>query len=114
MPRLGNRRFDLQTSGADQSIDDVKTTGVTAKNGNVITVGDVADVVIRPADDVYIGRYDGKRCAFITVKMREGRNIFDVRDDVLAAVDAFRPEVPASMSVQIGFDQAKNVKHRLG
>jgi multidrug efflux pump subunit AcrB len=110
---LGKRRFDVKTSGAYEGIDQVRAAVLTTGSGQVVTVGDVSDVVIRPADETYLGRYDGHRAGFITVAMREGENIFHVHDAVLAQVTAFQPELPAGMKVEVGFDQANNVGHRL-
>jgi len=111
---LGDRRFDVKTSGAYDDVDDVRATVLTPGAGQIVTVGDVADVVVRPADDTYLGRYNGVRAAFVTVQMRAGENIFEVRDAALATVDAFRPELPPGMGIEVGFDQSKNVEHRLG
>jgi multidrug efflux pump subunit AcrB len=111
---LGDRRFDVKTSGAYKGVDDIRATVLSVGAGQILTVGDVADVVIRPADATYLGRYNGVRSAFVTVQMRAGENIFDVRDAALAAVDAFRPELPPGMGIEIGFDQSANVDHRLG
>ncbi|MDB4956049.1 MAG: acriflavin resistance protein [Myxococcales bacterium] len=111
---LGKRRFDVKTSGAYDGIDQVRATALTPGSGQVVTIGDVSDVVLRPVDDAYIGRYDGKHAGFITVAMREGENIFHVRDAVLAEVTAFERELPAGMKLEVGFDQSNNVSHRLG
>jgi multidrug efflux pump subunit AcrB len=111
---LGDRRFDVKTSGAYEDVDDIRTTVLTPGAGQIVTVGDVADVVIRPADDTYLGRYNGERAAFVTVQMRAGENIFAVRDAALAVADAFRAELPPGMGMQVGFDQSANVQHRLG
>jgi multidrug efflux pump subunit AcrB len=111
---LGDRKFDVKTSGAYDRVEDITHTVLTPGAGQIVTVGDVADVVLRPADDTYLGRYNGERAAFITVQMREGENIFAVRDAALATVDGFRAELPPGMAIDVGFDQSKNVAHRLG
>ena len=111
---LGDRKFDVKTSGAYASVDDIRATVLSPGAGQIVTVGDVADVVIRPADATYLGRYNGVRAAFVTVQMRAGENIFAVRDAALGAVNAFRPELPPGMAIDVGFDQSRNVEHRLG
>ena len=111
---LGARRFDVKTSGAYDGVDDLRATVLTPGAGQIVTVGDVADVVIRPADETYLGRYNGQRAAFVTVQMREGENIFAVRDAALAVVAAYRPELTDGLAIAVGFDQSKNVGHRLG
>ncbi len=111
---LGGRRFDVQTSGAYDSEAELRQTVLSPAAGGVVTLGDVADVTIRPGDQTYQARFDGAAAAFLTVTMRDGENIFAVRDAAMAVARAETAHLPAGMHLEVGFDQSRNVDHRLG
>ncbi|MGH7545502.1 MAG: efflux RND transporter permease subunit, partial [Gemmatimonadota bacterium] len=50
----------------------------------------------------------------MTVTQGKGQVVQTVRDRIWTALDAFERELPPSVSLVRGFDQAKNVSHRLG
>jgi multidrug efflux pump subunit AcrB len=111
---LGARRFVLETTGAFTSIDDIARTVVAGGPGGTLHVSDVANVSLHPEPTDELFRYDGVRGALISVRMRDGQNIFGVRDAVLAEIERERASLPADMRIEVAFDQSLNVAHRLG
>ncbi len=112
---LGARRFTVQTSGAFASLRDLSRTVVSAgPNGSLVTVGDVARVGFSTAPETFAFRFNGERAALITVAVRSGVNIFDVVTRVKTELANARTALPAGMRLEIGFDQSRNVAHRLG
>ena len=112
---LGARRFTVQTSGAFASLRDLSRTVVSAgPNGSLVTVGDVARVGFSTAPETFAFRFNGERAALITVAVRSGVNIFDVVTRVKTELANARAALPAGMRLEIGFDQSRNVAHRLG
>ncbi len=110
----GNRRFDVKTSGSYESLEQVRRTVVRSGTTGLVRVGDVADVRWGYADSTYRARFDRRRAVFVTVTQREGQRISDVRDGVWRAVDDFEGQLPPSIRIERGFDQAANVDHRIG
>ncbi len=112
---LGARRFTVQTSGAFASLRDLSRTVVSAgPNGSLVTVGDVARVGFSTVPETFAFRFNGERAALITVAVRSGVNIFDVVTRVKTELANARAALPAGMRLEIGFDQSRNVAHRLG
>ncbi|HEX2202276.1 MAG TPA: efflux RND transporter permease subunit [Longimicrobium sp.] len=109
----GSRRFTVKTSGEYTSLDQVRNTVVRASGGSVVFLRDVAEVGWTYADASHVGRFDGKRAVFVTAKQLEGANIQRVRDAVWAQLDAFEKTLPATVKLERGFDQSKNVSERL-
>jgi multidrug efflux pump subunit AcrB len=81
--------------------------------GRLLLGGDVARVSWSYADSTYRARFDGRRAVFVTATQQDGTTIERVRDGIYAALDAFEPELPGSVRLARGFDQAENVSHRL-
>ena len=65
------------------------------------------------AEATHLGRYNGKRAAFVTANMKNARNISEVRDDIWRVLDEFERGLPESMTLARGFDQSRNVDARL-
>jgi multidrug efflux pump subunit AcrB len=114
---LGSRRFTLQTTGAfrdNRDLADTVVGGAPGDQRSIVRLGDVAQVRLGDAPETYQVRLDGQRAALITVAMRNGENIFTVRDRLLAVVAEVQPTLPAGMTLVPAFDQSHNVAHRLG
>jgi CzcA family heavy metal efflux pump len=110
---LGPRSFSLKTSGSYTSLDQVRDTVIASVDGRIVRIRDVAEVSWNTAAYSYTGRYKGKRAVFVTANQKDGYNILEVRERVMAAVDNFRANLPKRVKLEVGFDQSENVKHRL-
>ena len=110
----GLRSYNVKTSGNYTSLDELRQTVVGGTNGATIRLQDVATVDWGSAETTHIGRYNGQRAVFVTANMQEKRNIMVVRDAVWKVLDDFEPTLPASMRLERGFDQSRNVADRLG
>ncbi len=109
----GRRRFNVRASGSYESLEAVRQTVVHAANNRLVRLGDVADVHWGYSDSTYRARYNGRRAEFVTVTQEEGQNIAAVRNRVWAELNAFERTLPPTIKLERGFDQAKNVSHRL-
>jgi multidrug efflux pump subunit AcrB len=111
---VGERRFNLKTSGSYDSLEKVAATVVGTANGRIVRLRDVADVRWGDGEQRYIGRFNGKRAVFVTASQKDGQNIFAVRDGIYQALGTFERDLPASIKLEGGFDQSRNVANRLG
>ncbi len=110
---VGSRRMSVKTSGDYQSIDEVRNTPVGGAAGRVIKLSDIAEVDLRNEDSTTVVRFNGQRAVFVTANEKDKQNIFNVRDGLFRALDEFQPELPAGVRMERGFDQSRNVQHRL-
>ena len=109
----GARSFNVRTSGSYESPEEVAATVVGGTPDGLIRVRDVAQVSWGYADSTYRARFNGRRAVFVTVTQQEGQNIGAVRDRVWATLGQFEGALPAGITLERGFDQARNVAHRL-
>ena len=109
----GARSFNVRTSGSYESPEEVAATVVGGTRDGLIRVRDVAQVSWGYADSTYRARFNGRRAVFVTVTQQEGQNIGAVRDRVWAELDQFEATLPAGIKLERGFDQSRNVAHRL-
>lgn len=110
---LGLRKFNVKTSGSYDSLDEIANTIVASRGGKVVRLRDVADVQWDTAEQLYIGRYNGQRAIFVAANAKDRVDVFDVRDGIYAKLDAFEKRLPPHVRLERGFDQTRNVGHRL-
>jgi multidrug efflux pump subunit AcrB len=110
---LGARSFSLKTSGSYSSLDQVRDTVIASIDGRIARVRDVADVTWNTSAYSYTGRFNGKRAVFVTANQKDGYNILNVRERVMAVTDDFAANLPKRVKLEVGFDQSQNVSTRL-
>jgi multidrug efflux pump subunit AcrB len=111
---VGERRFNVKTSGRYRALGEIAGTVVGSANGRLVRVGDVADVQWGYADATHLGRFNGRRAVFVSANQRPGQNIQTVRDAIHAAAAEFERTLPAGIALERGFDQSLNVQERIG
>jgi len=111
---VGDRRFNLKTSGSYASLDDVRMTPLLTTGAAVVYLKDVAEVAWTTADKEDFGRYNGERAVFVTVRPRAAQNLLDLSRALREEIARFQPALPGDVRLEIGWDQAANVELRLG
>jgi multidrug efflux pump subunit AcrB len=111
---VGPKKFNIKTTGGYKTTAEVENTIVGSHMGNIVRLRDVADVSWQDEDLRYYGRYNGKKALFIIANMKEGQNIHEVRNRIFEVYDKFEQKLPAGIVLERGFDQAKNVRNKLG
>ena len=111
---LGTRRMNVKTHGAYETVEQVRQTVVGTAGGQLARLRDVADVEWGYADASHDARLNGRRALWITATQQPGMNVEHVRDAAWREMDAFARTLPASIRLERPFDQARNVRTRLG
>jgi multidrug efflux pump subunit AcrB len=109
-----SRRFNVDTGGAYRSLRDIEAVPLRASNGQLVRVGDVAQVDWGEAERLHITRFNGQRAIFVSVKQKDGVSATVLRDDLVTAVASFRRALPPDITLEMGFDQSKDIERRLG
>jgi multidrug efflux pump subunit AcrB len=110
---VGVRRYNIRTSGSYTSLQQIGDTVIGAGAAGLVKVRDIADVSWETEEQAYTGRYNGKRAVFITANQKDNTNIFKVRDGIYSKLADFEKTLPATIKLERGFDQSKNVSNRL-
>jgi multidrug efflux pump subunit AcrB len=110
---VGERQFFVETSGDFEKIEDVRNTIVFANGGKILYLKDLAEVEYAYEEPRHYTRFDGTRCVFVTARMKNGQNIFNVGADVNKTIETFKSGMPNSMDFQKVLDQDDSVRKRL-
>ncbi len=109
----GLKAFSVRSSGSYETLDEIRGTVVRAGSGDLVRVGDVARVSWSYADSTYRARFNGRRAVFVTANQQADITVGAVRDRIYDELNSFAAGIPAGVTLERGFDQARNVSHRL-
>jgi multidrug efflux pump subunit AcrB len=109
----GKRRLSIRTSGDYSSVGEIEDTVVRSVAGGNLHVRDVARVQLTEAELSQLARVNGKRAVILAANQKEDQNVFETAKRIEAELDRVQAELPASVTLERGFDQSKNVGHRL-
>ncbi len=110
---VGLRKFNLKTSGSYDTLEEISETVVASREGRIVKLRDIAAVSWDTAEERYTGRFKGRRAVFVTASAKDRVNVFAVRNGIYATLDAFEQQLPSGVTLERGFDQSQNVRHRL-
>lgn len=110
---IGPRSFTVKSTGSYTDLEQVRDTVVTAVEGRVVRIRDIGTVKWTEGTWGHVGRYNGRRAVFVTANMKSGYNVLEVRDAIVAKVDRWSEGLPKRVSLELGFDQSRNVAKRL-
>ena len=107
------RRFNVEATGAFDSLEEIRNIVLRSDAGTAITLGDVGQVEWTNDEQQVFTRYNGKRALFVTARAKLGATIFDVMANLQRQVDKFEPRLPKDIVLERGFDQSLMVSQRL-
>lgn len=110
---IGSKRLNILTSGSFESIDEIRNSIVTAYQGKPVFLKDIADVSFNYEDQNYIARFKDKKAVYVYVQQKVGTNIFNIVDGIKNELPVYKEKLPAGINLDIAFDQAESVDHRM-
>ena len=111
--KAANRTFSIKTTGGYKNLEEIKNTVVAAANGNIIYLKDIATIEMDYEDPQWMGRYNGENTIFVSLKIKQGKNILNTVEDIQAIETKFRAELPPNMELYTAFEQAPAVAARI-
>lgn len=110
---IGNRNFNVKTSGSYQSLDEIRNTVVSSSGTQITYLKDIAEVNFDNEEENYMARLNGKRGIFVTATQKVNTNIFDINNEMSPILESYDKTLPSSIKFEKNFDQAKGVSKRL-
>ncbi|WP_028222771.1 efflux RND transporter permease subunit [Paraburkholderia oxyphila] len=95
---------DLNAGTDLHSVDDFKKLVVTQKNGSIVRLEDVANVVLGADNYDFNVAFSGKRSVFIGIKVAPDANVLDVAKRVKAVFPDLQRQFPTGMTGDIVYD----------
>jgi len=111
---IGSKKFNIQSSGNYQSLEDIQNTIVHSDGTKIVCLKDIADVHFGYEDVTYHARFNSQRSIFVTVNQKERTNIFNIMDNLNAKISEYKKQLPSSIHLQYVFNQSESVSNRMG
>lgn len=111
--KLGDRSFNVRTSGTYENLEEIRNTVVASYMGNLIYLKNIAEVDFRYEDYNYRARLNGKRSVFLTIKQKEDLNIFAISREIDPVLEEFRKDLDHDILLLSVFDQTESVDTRV-
>jgi multidrug efflux pump subunit AcrB len=109
----GARRFNVKAKGDYASLAEVEDTIVRSAAGSAIRVKDVAKVAFGDVESAPFARWNGRRAVLVAANQKENHNVFETKEQIARELSAFEHTLPPGITMERGFDQSKNVEHRM-
>ncbi|MEO6168713.1 MAG: efflux RND transporter permease subunit, partial [Chitinophagales bacterium] len=75
---MGEKKFNVKTSGDYTSVEEIKNTVVLASAEKIVYMKDIASVELGYEDENYLARFNGKRAVFVTLSEKDRTNILAI------------------------------------
>lgn len=110
---MSSRKFNVETSGDYEDLEDIRNTVVYAANNKIVQLRDIVTVKLAYEEEQHRTRLNGRKAVLVTASQKDGENIFKVGDDAWPVIEAFKDKLPGHVDMIINFDQSQSVKGRL-
>ncbi|MEM1338200.1 MAG: efflux RND transporter permease subunit [Bacteroidota bacterium] len=111
--KLGNLGFNLKTSGTFDSLEDIQNVALSASQGQIVYLRDLATVKMAYEDPRWLARFNRKKTIFVTVTQKRGGNIIALSKSLEEASRAFKTDLPPAIQLETAFEQAPAVEARI-
>ncbi len=111
--RIGERRFNLRTSGKYQSLKQLGGTVIGANDGGVVYLRDVADIGYRYSRPRFKIFHGGGPALLVTLEQQKGENLLKINDQMKQRLEDLESRLPPDLSVKVVFEQAQSVRQQV-
>jgi len=109
--RSGEEALLVRAEGRIRNLDDIRATVVATRNGNVVRIGDIADVRVGalPRNGVVTRSGEGEAVWGLVLGLR-GANARTVVDGVKKKLDELAPLLPEGVKIEIFYDRSELIE----
>jgi len=97
-------RVDLTAGTSLHSVEEFKNLAVRQKDGAIVRLSDVANVVLGAENYDFSTAFDGKNAVFIGIKVAPDANVLEVADRVRKVFPSIQADMPNGVTGQIVYD----------
>ncbi len=106
----GDQDLQIRVNGDFDSVDDIRETIIQSQSGTQVHVEDIAEVKDTFEESNGTTMVNGKQAAVLSVMKKTDGNTVDVSDNVTAAVEDLKEELPEGVSLDVVIDTSTFIK----
>ena len=108
-----SREFAVRTRGELATPQEFGAIIVSQKDGNLVRLRDIAEVMVGAEDERTIARYNGKSSIGLGIVKQSQASTVDVADIVRAALPELEQSLPAGMKLDVAYDSSTFIKESI-
>src|SRR3954462_8064330 len=105
-----DKAYSVESQGQLTGAKDFAALVVAYRDGAPVRLGDLGKVLDDVQDTKRASWYDGERAIVLAIQRQPGTNTVAVAARVRAEVEAFRPQMPASVEITKMYDRSESVE----
>ena len=105
-----DKAYSVESQGQLTGAKDFAALVVAYRDGAPVRLGDLGKVLDGVQDTKRASWYDGERSIVLAIQRQPGTNTVAVAARVRAEVEAFRPQMPASVDITKMFDRSEGIE----
>ncbi|MFC2170891.1 efflux RND transporter permease subunit [Calditrichota bacterium] len=110
---IGDRKFNIRTTGDFESVRQIGRVVVGGSAVSPVYLSEVADIEFKEADRTYLTRVNAVPSILLTARLKPGYNVSKVMARVHQIVDELSTTLPRDIETVWVFDQSEAVSERL-
>lgn len=110
----GDKQFLVRIMGKLETVDSIKKLVIYNKDGNVLRIEDIANVMVSTEDRESYSRMNAKESVSIQVLKESGGNTVSISNAIRKKFDEYKTAVPNGMELNIARDSATYIKDSIG
>ncbi|MCF8227350.1 MAG: efflux RND transporter permease subunit [Bacteroidales bacterium] len=110
---VSGKTFGVKSSGSFEDLEEISNTIVSSYQGKTIYLKDIARIAFDYEENKYYARFSGQRSIFMTVKQKEGLNVFHTTEKIYPIIGKYRKALSGEIQIEYIFDQAEQVDERI-
>ncbi|MBU1022696.1 efflux RND transporter permease subunit [bacterium] len=107
---VGTNKFVMRSMGKFESLDDLASVVLSANQGRIVTLSDVARVEFTTEDRDSYARINGKECLNLIVTKKSGENLLKTVDLVKKGMENFSKDFPSGSEYRFIGDKSWTVR----
>ncbi|MCU4176780.1 efflux RND transporter permease subunit [Carboxylicivirga sp. N1Y90] len=111
---IGNKQFNVLSSGLFNDLDAIRNTVLSGANSHVVYLKDVAKVEFDYEKENVKAYFNDQPTVWLSVRQKKGVNIYDVNKRLEERIEAFKGALLTDVEVKYVFKQADSVSARIG
>lgn len=111
---IGNKRFNVLSSGLYEDLEAIRNTVINSGNGQIIKLNQIASVRFDYEKQDALATYNGQPAVWLAIQQKDGVNIHEVTDRLEQRIDQFSDQLPTDIVIVPVVKQADDVQKRLG
>jgi len=111
---LGNKQFNVLSSGLYDDLKAIRNTVVSSGNGHIIKLNQVADVSFDYEKKEALATYNGQPAVWIGIQQKQGVNIHQVTDRLDRRIEQYKEQMPENIALIPVIKQANDVEIKVG